>query len=386
MKKILLRAPVFTQSGYGVHSRQIARWLLKRVGRDRLRVQALSWGMTPWMLDSKDQCIKELYELLTQTIDTKFDVSIQVQLPSEWDKTLSDVTVGVTAGVETDKTPKVWATACNAIDHVIVPSVHTLNGLVASGADKTKISVVPESFPAAFLKPLSDNDKVDLRLAPNSFGVLIVGQLTHDAPECDRKNIYNTIRWTREALINVKNAAIVLKTNRGRNTSIDNFLLRNTLTRFIAEMSPQGPPVHVIHGDLSDEEMLSIYTNPAIKCYVSLTRGEGFGLPILEAAACGLPIIATEWSAHTEYLGQRWIKINKKLVGIPKSRIDDVIFANGAKWAEPDESNYKQKLLKLIDNYRMPSDWASETKARLHKTHSPIAIEQEWERTIGHLL
>ena len=386
MKTVLLRAPIFTQSGYGVHSRQIARWLLNNVGRDRLRVQALPWGMTPWMLNSKDAQINELYELLTQSITTKFDVSVQVQLPSEWDKTLSNTVVGVTAGVETDRASAVWGAACNSVDRVIVPSAHTMNSLVAAGAAKDKIAIVPESFPQAFTKPLIDSDKIDLNLSPKTFGILIVGQLTHDTIESDRKNIFNAIRWTRQALANDRSAAIVLKTNKGRNTSIDNIIMRNMLGRFVAEACPSGPPVHIVHGDLSDEEMLSIYTNPAIKCYVSLTRGEGFGLPTLEAAACGLPVIATEWSAHTEYLGQRWIKVNKKLVEIPKSRVDNAIFVAGAKWAEPDEISYKQKLLKLRENHRIPADWAAETKTRLHRSHSQAAIELEWQKAIGDLL
>jgi glycosyltransferase involved in cell wall biosynthesis len=385
MKRILLRAPVLTQSGYGVHSRQIARWLLNTVGRDRLRVQALPWGMTPWVLNSQDDQIKDLYELLCQT-PQKFDVSIQVQLPTEWDRSLSDVTVGVTAGVETDRVNQSWVAACNNMDKIIVPSIHTLNAFINSGADRSKFAVVPESFPAAFLNPVPQSAKINLNLSQDTFGILIVGQLTHDTIEGDRKNIFNAIKWTREALATHKNAAIVLKTNKGRNTSIDHMVISNLLARFVQETCPKGPPLHIIHGDLSDEEMLSIYTNPAIKCYVSLTRGEGFGLPTLEAAACGLPIIATDWSAHTEYLGQRWGRVVKKLVEIPKSRIDNSIFIAGAKWAEPDENNYKQKLLKLKDSYRMPSDWAAATKIRLHQTHSPTAIEQEWQKAIGQLL
>ena len=81
----------------------------------------------------------------------------------------------------------------------------------------------------------------------------------------------------------------------------------------------------------------------SIKCLVSLTRGEGFGLPILEAAAAKLPIIATNWSAHTEYLSY-YIPVNHKMIKVNKSRIDNKIFVKDCMWAEPLEFDFKEKI------------------------------------------
>ena len=57
-----------------------------------------------------------------------------------------------------------------------------------------------------------------------------------------------------------------------------------------------------MQGDLSESEVHSLYTNPSIKCYVTTTHGEGYGLPIFEAAYSGLPIVATDWSGHLDFL------------------------------------------------------------------------------------
>ena len=56
MKKVLLRAPVLTQSGYGVHSRQVARWLVDLAERKEieLMVQCVPWGDTTWYVNPDD--------------------------------------------------------------------------------------------------------------------------------------------------------------------------------------------------------------------------------------------------------------------------------------------------------------------------------------------
>lgn len=377
MKRILLRGPVFTQSGYGVHARQIARWLLRRPDVD-LHVQPLPWGSTPWYLDGPDHLISSLHD----RIDVKpngYDISIQLQLPNEWDPTLSAVTIGVTAGVETDRASRAWAEAVARVTHVIVPSEHAKAGLVAAGASSDSIDVVPESFSPHII----DSNEVSPIDFSEKFGVLIVGQLTAQIPEADRKNIFNAIRWTREALGDDPDSTIILKTNAGRNTAIDATIIKNTFERFVAEQCPRGPKLRIVHGNITDAQMGALYAHPRVRCYVSLTRGEGFGLPTLEAAACAVPVIATEWSAHVEYLNSgKWTRIARTLVNVPKSRIDGSIFIEGARWAEPDANSFKQKIAKMRESYRVPKDWAIDLAARLRTTHSEHAVEDAWSAAL----
>ncbi len=59
MKKVLLRAPLLTNSGYGVHSRQVFEWLLEK--DIELDVECLKWGNTPWLLDDENnRIVKEV--------------------------------------------------------------------------------------------------------------------------------------------------------------------------------------------------------------------------------------------------------------------------------------------------------------------------------------
>src|SRR4051812_19216230 len=101
-KRVVLRAPVFTSSGYGTHARQIAQWLFQhhRSGQIDLCVQPLNWGNTPWHLDAAlfGGFIGDLQQRCFPLESA--DVSVQLALPNEWDPKLAAVNIGVTAAVE----------------------------------------------------------------------------------------------------------------------------------------------------------------------------------------------------------------------------------------------------------------------------------------------
>ena len=53
---------------------------------------------------------------------------------------------------------------------------------------------------------------------------------------------------------------------------------------------------------MSDEEMIGLYSHPKIKSLVSISHGEGWGLPLFEASYTGLPIVTTNWSGQCDFL------------------------------------------------------------------------------------
>ena len=182
-----------------------------------------------------------------------------------------------------------------------------------------------------------------------AFNFLIISQLTGNSPDTDRKNIFNTIKWICEAFKDDPDVGIILKTNHGRGTTIDRQLTQNLVRSLLGEVREGAyPRIHLLHGNLYPDEISGLYKNKSVKGLVSLTRGEGFGLPLLEAAASGLPVIATNWSAHTEFLSLgKFLKIDYDLVDIPESKIDNRIFVPNAKWADPYEKDFKRKILKF---------------------------------------
>ena len=332
MKKVLLRAPVLTMSGYGVHSRQILRYLLQNPNIS-VDVQNLAWGNTPWDVNanSENGLIGEALKRSVDDSKKDYDVSIQVQLPNEWDTSYAKFNVGVTAAVETDKCNPTWTSVhCEKMDMVIVPSEHTKNSLDKSAVTNTPIKVVPESY---YDEILDDPIGLDLPLE-TSFNFLTVGVLTGNNPNTDRKNLFYLIKWFVEEFKGNDDVGLIIKTNSGRDTTIDKKMTKSLLKKVLSEIGHQGTPrVYLLHGPMSRKEMTGLYKHESVKAFVSCTRGEGFGLPFLESAAADLPVIATNWSAHTEFLNMgKWINLDYDLNEVHSSKFDNNIFVENTKF------------------------------------------------------
>ena len=368
MKTVVIRAPLLSYSGYGEHSRQIFRWLEKR-GDINLISQIVQWGTTTWMINGEmeDGLIGRIMES-SKPIEGNPDVSFQVQLPDEWDPSLAKFNVGVSAFVETDKCNPEWIKNINSMDLVIVPTTFVKNTIQNTGNVTTPVIVVHESF----------NDFVTRNIDPlpiqvdTKFNFLIVGQFTGDDPWCDRKNLFFTIKWLCEAFQDDPDVGIIIKTNHGKGTRIDRGITRNKLSQLVAEVrSGQYPRLHLVHGNLTSEEIAGIYRHESCKCLVSLTRGEGFGLPLLEAAASKVPVIVTNWSGHLDFMKLgKFIPINYNLKQIPGSRSDGRIFIEGSRWAEPIEDDFKRKVKKFRNSYEKPMAWAADLSEKITENFS----------------
>jgi len=382
-KSVVIRAPLLSCSGYGVHCRQIFKWLISRDDLD-VFTQVVQWGLTPWMInpEQEDGLIKEVMSRSGKKNDElPFDISFQVQLPDEWDPNLAKFNFGVSAVVETLTCNPAWIESCNKMDAIIVPSRHAKRCLENTGSVSTPIFVVPESFVEAIEDP--EVGAIDLDLN-TKFNFLVFGQMTGNTPENDRKNIFNTIKWLCEVFHDDPDVGIILKTNQGTGTKIDRNLTKRTVKNILsnARKGPY-PRVHVLHGNMSSREVAGLYRREDIKCMVSLTRGEGYGLPLLEASASGLPIMVTNWSGHLDFMNKgKFIPIDFKMKEIHKSRIDNRIFLEGMQWAEPSEADFKEKILKFRKKPDIPKKWSADLSEKIKSTLSQAEICKKYDRTL----
>ena len=229
MKNVLLRGPFLTSSGYGVHARQVAKWLFdKEFDLDLdISVEALRWGDTPWLMnpEGEDGLVGRLLQACSNA-KPFYDVTIQVQLPNEWNPLLGTFNIGITAGVEADRCYPHWVEAVNKMDLVIVPSEFTRQTFLNSGEVTTKILVVPESFVDEITDIANPIINLDLK---TDFNFLVFGQITGNNPENDRKNIPYTLKWLAETFAKNPDVGIVLKMGLARQSKIDENMTRNLI-------------------------------------------------------------------------------------------------------------------------------------------------------------
>lgn len=383
MKTVLLSAPLLSLSGYGVHSRQIAKWLFNHEDNFDIVCDVVPWGLTPWLTnpESEEGLVGQILDKSSKPKDF-YDISIQVKIPNEWNPFAAGFNIGVTAGVETDICNKEWISAINRMQLVVVPSEFTRQTFLNTGKVTTPIIVIPESFPDVFLnEPNHSNDFFEFlnKKIETDFNFLVVGQLTGNNPDNDRKGIFYAMKYFAEAFAGNPKVGFVVKTSTFRQTILDKKITAERFTKTLIEnnlQTPNGPKFYLVHGDLSNEEMQTLYTHPKMKAFLSLTRGEGYGIPFLEAGVSGLPIIATNYSAYTEFLtNKKWVPINCKLENIHSSRVDNQIFVPNAKWAIVDEMDAKRKIQKFFENPSLPKQWAKEMSINLKQKYSFKSLE-----------
>jgi glycosyltransferase involved in cell wall biosynthesis len=116
------------------------------------------------------------------------------------------------------------------------------------------------------------------------------------------------------------------------------------------------PNIYLLHGEFSDAEMNEIYNHPKVKAMVSLTKGEGFGRPLLEFSLTNKPIITTGWSGHTDYLNPEFTTLLKgNLTKIHPSAANNMLLAD-AEWFSVDYSQLGHYLKDMFENYKNYTD------------------------------
>ena len=172
-----------------------------------------------------------------------------------------------------------------------------------------------------------------------------------------RKNVKNTVKWFVEEFHDDE-VGLVVKMFQVKNCHMDKLNCMIKLKELLSEYPERKCKIHLIHGNMTDEEVNSLYTHPKLKAFVSLTHGEGYGLPLFEAAYNGMPIIAPAWSGHCDFLfapvkkkGSNktkirplFAKVEYDLKPIQKEAVWNGVLQQDSMWCYARESSYKKQL------------------------------------------
>ena len=399
--KVLLEAPILTQSGYGEHSRVVYKSIKDR-GYD-IYINPLNWGATSWTRSEDEEPIHELVtkfhrymsESKAQSKSPEFDMQIHVGILNEFQKK-GKYSVCVTAGIETDRVSSAWLIKTHqGVDKIIVPSTHSKRTMTEISYEvenkKTKektilrcncpVDVVP--YPVKELLP----DEIDLDVSTdfNFLSVALLGP---------RKNLENSIKWFLEEFKDDPNVGLIVKTAVSKSSLIDRKITINNLSAITEKYKDSKCKVYLLHGNLSPAQINSLYRSEKINAFTTATHGEGYGLPVFEAVYNGVPVIATDWSAHLDFLSgpykesgkvkekKLFARVDYKMGEIPKHVIWKDILVEGAQWAYPLEASYKSQMRKVYKNHGMYKKWALALQSRVLETHKAGIIYDKMHQSI----
>lgn len=386
---VLVRGPLLSVTGYGCHTRQVWNWARSKPGWD-VYANIVPWGMCTYHVnpDNEDGTIGDVMQRSSQP-PRKPDLTLQVQLPDEWDPELGKVNIGITAGIEADKCSMKWIAACEKMDHVIVPSTYSKAAFLNGGLPESRITNVPEAITCGFEEtPLAVELSSSLDDLSTDFNFLMFGQITSTDTASDRKNTFNCLKWLCEEFEGNKDVGIVLKTNLGRMTATDRKNSLTILSQVISYVRKgEYPRIHVAHGLMDKNEIGSLYKHSKIKALCAPTRGEGWGLPILDAAVSGLPVITTSHSGHMDFMKKvKYLGVDYTLTQIPESMVDERIWVKGARWAEPSENHFKSRIRKFYKSPGPPKQWALDAAPQLSEEFSLSSIFDKYDSALGDLI
>lgn len=367
MKKILVRGPVLSRSGYGEQTRFALRSLRAHEDRFDIYIVPTGWGQTSWIStdDKERQWMDSVIEKTAMYMSQggQFDMSLQVTIPNEWEK-IAPINIGYTAGIETNMVAPVWIEKGQLMDKIILVSNHAKQVYETTTYEarndqtgehikdyrcQTPMEVV--NYPVRDIEP----QPLDLKLGPD-FNFLVVAQWG------PRKNIENTVKWFVEEFID-QEVGLVVKTFTANNSIMDRYHTKGNIDRILSAYPNRKCKIYVLHGDMKDGELASLYTHPKIKSLITLAHGEGFGLPIFEAAYNGLPVIAPAWSGQCDFLfapvKEKKKKVMKALFGkveytiapIDESVVWENVLIKDSMWCYPDQGSYKMRLRDVYKDY-----------------------------------
>ena len=212
-----------------------------------------------------------------------------------------------------------------------------------------------------------------------AFCFLFVGHWLKGSYGEDRKNVAVLVKTFLETFKNKsKQPALIMKTMSGPASIMDRETILQRIDAIRKSISGKLPNIYLIHGEVDDEDVNHLYNHPKVKAMINLTKGEGFGRPLLEFTQSKKPVIASNWSGHLDFLNPEFASlIPGELKPVHESAIQDRLIIKDSKWFSADVS-FTSLLLK--DYFNSYKGYAEKGKRLSHYCKTNFSFEKMQEK------
>tara|TARA_R110002020_G_scaffold86597_1_gene213865 strand:+ start:1463 stop:2848 length:1386 start_codon:yes stop_codon:yes gene_type:complete len=391
-----ISCPIDTYSGYGARSRDIVKALVE-LDKYNVKVIPQRWGNTPFgfIENNKEWGFLTNHLYIKPKLEEQPDIWCQITVPNEF-QPVGKYNIGITAGIETTAAPGEWVEGCNRMNLILGSSKHTIDVLRNSKWEKrNKKTNQPEGqlswtgdgevlFEGADLntyKPLQSSKDINIKLneVKEDFAYLFVGHWMQGHMGEDRKNVGLLVKSFFETFKNKKNSpALILKTCVVGSSYMDREeLIKRVKTIKNTCKAKILPNVYILHGDFTNNEMNQIYNNPKIKAMVSLTKGEGFGRPLLEFSLVNKPILTTNWSGHVDFLNPEFTTLLPGQLGKVHSSAANNMLLRESEWFNADLGQLGFYLKDIVENYK---NYKEKAKRQGYQNRTNFSFEKMKEK------
>ena len=389
----VISCPIDTFSGYGSRSRDVVKALIELDKYD-VKIIPQRWGSTPmgFIQDHPEWEFLTPHLLNNPQLPSQPDIWCQITVPNEF-QPIGKYNIGITAGIETTIAPAEWVEGCQRMNLVLGSSKHTIDVLRNSKFEKRDQKsqqvvahiewtgdgdILFEGANTEVYKPDNTPCKIDFNIKED-FAYLFVGHWMQGQIGEDRKNVGLLIKAFYETFKNkTKAPALILKAS----TVSTSYMDRDELLKRIRAIkstikSFKLPNIYLLHGDFTNDEMNSIYNHSKVKAMVSLTKGEGFGRPLLEFSLTKKPIISTNWSGHTDFLDPELTTLLPgTLTKVHPTSANNMLLKE-AEWFSVDTGHVGHYLKDVYENYK---NYLSKSKKQAHHSKTNFSFEKMKEK------
>ena len=247
-----------------------------------------------------------------------------------------------------------------AADLVFVPSAWGKGILINHGIAEDIIEVVPEGVDPAKFHPLVRSGYTNHQ--DEIYRVLVVSKFE------ERKGFPELLEGYAKAFGSDTAAKLMLKSDSLYMMPHTGDAYQNNLSELQDLVEQAGiKNATYLNGVLSDDDLAHLYNACDVLLFPS--RAEGWGLPLIEAIATGMPVATTFYSGHTEFLAPI-----KDKVGLLDHRMIPMGHeGTQGEWACADSDTIAARLIEMRENQ-------ADYKARALDAASMMRRDFSWQR------